>query len=201
MALCENDIACGNKLETTVLLMLFKCFQVNIYDMCHSIFTLQHYCIFAGKGTKCDLFFSFSFLLLHLSLLFQLLAVIEEWSHLGVCGTCSVCHCGEEFTKISICHFFTVPHLLLNLIDRWICIHCKLLFYSRRRPIQPFLLCHCVLDVFNLLSDFQVNIGILISVTRIISRISGENYKVHGDANAVKWVYLFSWSDQYSFSY
>ncbi|XP_061842048.1 adhesion G-protein coupled receptor D1 isoform X2 [Nerophis lumbriciformis] len=31
-----------------------------------------------------------------------------------------------------------------------------------------------------------VNIGILISVTRIISRISGENYKVHGDANAVK---------------
>ncbi|XP_034025316.1 adhesion G-protein coupled receptor D1 [Thalassophryne amazonica] len=31
-----------------------------------------------------------------------------------------------------------------------------------------------------------VNIGILISVTRIISRISGENYKVHGDANAVR---------------
>ncbi|MFT7796880.1 adhesion G-protein coupled receptor D1 isoform X7, partial [Arapaima gigas] len=31
-----------------------------------------------------------------------------------------------------------------------------------------------------------VNIGILIAVTRIISRISGENYKVHGDANAVK---------------
>ncbi|MEQ2257172.1 Adhesion G-protein coupled receptor D1, partial [Ilyodon furcidens] len=31
-----------------------------------------------------------------------------------------------------------------------------------------------------------VNIGILISVTRIISRISGENYKVHRDANAVK---------------
>ncbi|KAM9359854.1 adhesion G-protein coupled receptor D1 [Symphorus nematophorus] len=31
-----------------------------------------------------------------------------------------------------------------------------------------------------------VNIGILISVTRIISRISGESYKVHGDANAVK---------------
>ncbi|XP_018587212.1 adhesion G-protein coupled receptor D1 isoform X3 [Scleropages formosus] len=31
-----------------------------------------------------------------------------------------------------------------------------------------------------------VNIGILIAVTRIISRISAENYKVHGDANAVK---------------
>ncbi|XP_041856068.1 adhesion G-protein coupled receptor D1 isoform X2 [Melanotaenia boesemani] len=31
-----------------------------------------------------------------------------------------------------------------------------------------------------------VNVGILVSVTRIISRISGENYKVHGDANAVK---------------
>ncbi|KAM3611849.1 uncharacterized protein V6R79_024970 [Siganus canaliculatus] len=31
-----------------------------------------------------------------------------------------------------------------------------------------------------------VNIGILVSVTRIISRISGESYKVHGDANAVK---------------
>ncbi|KPP67901.1 putative G-protein coupled receptor 133 [Scleropages formosus] len=33
-----------------------------------------------------------------------------------------------------------------------------------------------------------VNIGILIAVTRIISRISAENYKVHGDANA----YLFA---------
>ncbi|MBN3296600.1 AGRD1 protein, partial [Amia calva] len=32
----------------------------------------------------------------------------------------------------------------------------------------------------------QVNIGILIAVTRIISRISADNYKVHGDANAVK---------------
>lgn len=32
----------------------------------------------------------------------------------------------------------------------------------------------------------MVNIGILISVTRIISRISAENYKVHGDANAVR---------------
>uniref|UniRef100_A0A8C5BWB0 Adhesion G protein-coupled receptor D1 n=1 Tax=Gadus morhua TaxID=8049 RepID=A0A8C5BWB0_GADMO len=31
-----------------------------------------------------------------------------------------------------------------------------------------------------------VNIGILISVTRIISRISTESYKVHGDANAVR---------------
>uniref|UniRef100_A0A8C4TAJ2 Adhesion G protein-coupled receptor D1 n=2 Tax=Erpetoichthys calabaricus TaxID=27687 RepID=A0A8C4TAJ2_ERPCA len=31
-----------------------------------------------------------------------------------------------------------------------------------------------------------VNIGILIAVTRIISRISADNYKVHGDANAVK---------------
>ncbi|KAG2470731.1 AGRD1 protein, partial [Polypterus senegalus] len=32
----------------------------------------------------------------------------------------------------------------------------------------------------------EVNIGILIAVTRIISRISADNYKVHGDANAVK---------------
>ncbi|KAI5094699.1 adhesion G-protein coupled receptor D1, partial [Silurus meridionalis] len=31
-----------------------------------------------------------------------------------------------------------------------------------------------------------VNIGILIAVTRIISRISAENYKVQGDANSVK---------------
>ncbi|XP_073169042.1 adhesion G-protein coupled receptor D1 isoform X4 [Lepidochelys kempii] len=31
-----------------------------------------------------------------------------------------------------------------------------------------------------------VNIGILIAVTRVISRISADNYKVHGDANAVK---------------
>lgn len=53
-----------------------------------------------------------------------------------------------------------------------------------------------MLNVFILLPDFQVNIGILISVTRIISRISGESYKVHGDANAVKWVNLLSWWDQ-----
>ncbi|XP_058246386.1 adhesion G-protein coupled receptor D1 isoform X3 [Hemibagrus wyckioides] len=32
----------------------------------------------------------------------------------------------------------------------------------------------------------MVNIGILIAVTRIISRISAENYKVQGDANSVK---------------
>ncbi|XP_012683935.2 adhesion G-protein coupled receptor D1 isoform X2 [Clupea harengus] len=32
----------------------------------------------------------------------------------------------------------------------------------------------------------MVNIGILIAVTRIISRISAENYKVHGDSNALK---------------
>ncbi|XP_051964730.1 adhesion G-protein coupled receptor D1-like isoform X2 [Xyrauchen texanus] len=32
----------------------------------------------------------------------------------------------------------------------------------------------------------MVNIGILIAVTRIISRISAENYKVHGDTNSVK---------------
>uniref|UniRef100_A0A8C1WQW8 Adhesion G protein-coupled receptor D1 n=1 Tax=Cyprinus carpio TaxID=7962 RepID=A0A8C1WQW8_CYPCA len=32
----------------------------------------------------------------------------------------------------------------------------------------------------------MVNIGILIAVTRIISRISAENYKVHGDANSIK---------------
>ncbi|XP_029426992.1 adhesion G-protein coupled receptor D1 isoform X2 [Rhinatrema bivittatum] len=31
-----------------------------------------------------------------------------------------------------------------------------------------------------------VNIGILVAVTRIISRISADNYKVHGDANAFK---------------
>ncbi|XP_069476181.1 adhesion G-protein coupled receptor D1 isoform X2 [Ambystoma mexicanum] len=31
-----------------------------------------------------------------------------------------------------------------------------------------------------------VNIGILVAVTRIISRISTDNYKVHGDANAFK---------------
>ncbi|CAF91995.1 unnamed protein product, partial [Tetraodon nigroviridis] len=32
----------------------------------------------------------------------------------------------------------------------------------------------------------QVNIGILVLVTRIISRIGGESYKVHKDTNAVK---------------
>lgn len=38
----------------------------------------------------------------------------------------------------------------------------------------------------NPLTGEQVNIGILILVTRIISRIGGESYKVHGDTNAVK---------------
>lgn len=33
-----------------------------------------------------------------------------------------------------------------------------------------------------------MNVGILVLVTRIISRIGGESYKVHGDANAIKWV-------------
>lgn len=41
-------------------------------------------------------------------------------------------------------------------------------------------------NVSNPLTDLQVNIGILVSVTRIISRIGGESYKVHGDTNAVK---------------
>ncbi|MGH0140739.1 UNVERIFIED_CONTAM: hypothetical protein FKN15_072250 [Acipenser sinensis] len=39
-----------------------------------------------------------------------------------------------------------------------------------------------------------VNIGILIAVTRIISRISADNYKVHGDASAVKSM-LYNGSD------
>lgn len=73
--------------------------------------------------------------------------------------------------------------------------------YSIRGKKQRHKIVSPVLNVSNLLSGFQVNIGILISVTRIISRISGESYKVHGDANAVKWVYLFSWSDQYSLNY
>lgn len=38
----------------------------------------------------------------------KLLAVTEERSHLGICGTSSVCHCGETF--------FTVPILLRHLI-------------------------------------------------------------------------------------
>lgn len=32
----------------------------------------------------------------------------------------------------------------------------------------------------------QVNIGILIAVTRVISQISAENYKIHGDPSALK---------------
>lgn len=32
----------------------------------------------------------------------------------------------------------------------------------------------------------QVNIGILIAVTRVISQISAENYKIHGDPSAFK---------------
>lgn len=92
--------------------------------------------------------------------LFQLLAVTAERSHLGICGTGSFCDCGEKFAKVSFCCFtrVTICHLIYK----------KSVFCSNT-------------------ALFQVNIGILISVTRIISRISGENYKVHGDANAVKW--------------
>lgn len=32
----------------------------------------------------------------------------------------------------------------------------------------------------------QVNIGILIAVTRVISQISADNYKIHGDPSAFK---------------
>lgn len=42
------------------------------------------------------------------------------------------------------------------------------------------------LDQVLFLLLLQVNIGILIAVTRVISRISADNYKVHGDANAFK---------------
>lgn len=56
-------------------------------------------------------------------------------------------------------------------------------YYTGKNKISA----SCLLSAF---SDLQVNIGILISVTRIISRISGESYKIHGDANAVKYVFL-----------
>lgn len=81
------------------------------------------------------------------------------------------------------------------------CIHCNLVGYlgGRWGQKQDLTSLFSLLNVCKPLSELQVNIGILISVTRIISRISGESYKVHGDANAVKWVILFSWSDQRSF--
>lgn len=43
----------------------------------------------------------------------------------------------------------------------------------RRRPSPVLLL-------------VQVNIGILIAVTRVISQISADNYKIHGDPSAFK---------------
>lgn len=92
--------------------------------------------------------------------LFQLLAVTEKRSHLGLCGPSTFCHCGEKGTF----------------------------------PILRSMACHPTGQRMISLSlctpSLQVNIGILISVTRIISRISAESYKVHGDANAVKWVPL-----------
>lgn len=38
----------------------------------------------------------------------------------------------------------------------------------------------------SLLSTLQVNVGILVAVTRVISQISADNYKVHGDPSAFK---------------
>lgn len=32
----------------------------------------------------------------------------------------------------------------------------------------------------------QVNVGILVAVTRVISQISADNYKIHGDPSAFK---------------
>lgn len=161
----ENDITCGRN---------FKKLLVETVITCHCIFSVQHFTIIILFLEVNPVWFFSSFSLWRLPLLFQLLAVTEERSHLGVCSPISLCHCGEEFAKISICHFLQLTICCL--------IKCPL-----TRALLP-----SVLNVFNLLSDFQVNIGILISVTRIISRISGENYKVHGDANSIKWVYQSS---------
>lgn len=62
-------------------------------------------------------------MLLSLSLS-QLLAVTEEWSHLGLCGTCHVCHCGEDLAGIWHLRFFSHSlclclFLILSLIYRW----------------------------------------------------------------------------------
>ena len=103
---------------------------------------------------------------------FQLLAVSEERSHLGLCGPSAFCHCGEKGPRR-----FKRYNILYRLTQPW-----------RGLPFHTCPRCVCVApnggDACAL--SVQVNIGILISVTRIISRISAESYKVHGDANAVK---------------
>lgn len=42
---------------------------------------------------------------LTLSSLSQLLAFADKWSHLGICGTSSVHHCGEEYIAFGISNF------------------------------------------------------------------------------------------------
>lgn len=64
-------------------------------------------------------------------------------------------------------------------------ILCTVYFFWEELKIKHWSVC---------ILPLQVNIGILISVTRIISRISGESYKIHGDANAVKYDFLFIYS-------
>lgn len=104
--------------------------------------------------------------------LLQLLAVIDQRSHLGFCRTSSLCHCGKEIEVTK-----PIPFIAWScyLIEEILCIVSFIFLWGTEKA----LLC--------LHSALQVNIGILISVTRIISRISGESYKIHGDANAVKY--------------
>lgn len=109
--------------------------------------------------------------------LLQLLAVIDQRSHLGFCRTSSLCHCGKEIEVTNPYH--SLHDLVINWRDS-LCIVSFIFLWGTEKA----LVC--------LHSALQVNIGILISVTRIISRISGESYKIHGDANAVKYdIYIF----------
>lgn len=46
--------------------------------------------------------------------------------------------------------------------------------------------CGCGPHLVPVAALVQVNVGILIAVTRVISQISADNYKIHGDPSAFK---------------
>lgn len=130
----------------------------------------------------------------------RLTFVLQHYSTFTFC--LYFCSCWLSLTNGAI-WAFVAPALFVIVVRKlelaalivWLCY----MTYTLCRKNKMLSAC-CLLSAF---SDLQVNIGILISVTRIISRISGESYKIHGDANAVKCVFFaslkksLSWSNHY----
>lgn len=71
--------------------------------------------VFKLTVTSCVTFY-LHFFFVHL--LSQLLALTQEWSHLGICGTSSVCHCGETVLVFFLNFFFQTQFMDLFAVVR-----------------------------------------------------------------------------------